>query len=259
MFANLQSHVLITGGSSGIGYGLAVRFADAGATVLVTGRDASRLEAVRQRRPLLRTFVGDIGVPADREALARYVVATMPGLDVVINNAGIQRRVSLAADHAPWNERQAEIDILLAGPVHLNDLLIPAMLSNEKPGLIVNVTSGGAYVPQPFAPIYAACKAALHSYTVTLRHALRDTALRVVELIPPAVATGLAGPGANHGAPVDEFCDAVFPQIVTGNTPEVGFGMTGSSVFREAMQTYRGLFDASSSRFPVEGYEYRSN
>lgn len=69
MLANSQSHILITGGSSGVGYGLAARFADAGATVLVTGRDAARLEAVRQRRPSLRTFVGDIGVPAEREAL----------------------------------------------------------------------------------------------------------------------------------------------------------------------------------------------
>ena len=83
---------------------------------------------------------------------------------------------------------------LVGGAVHLNHLLIPVMLSNEKPSLIVNVTSGGAYVPQPFAPIYGACKAALLSYTITLRHALRDTRLRVVELIPPAVATGLAGP-----------------------------------------------------------------
>lgn len=101
MFVTSHSHVLITGGSSGIGYGLAARFADAGATVLVTERDAARLDSVRQRRPSLRTFVGDIGVPADREALARHVRTIMPELNVVINNAGIQRSVSLAADHAP--------------------------------------------------------------------------------------------------------------------------------------------------------------
>jgi short-subunit dehydrogenase involved in D-alanine esterification of teichoic acids len=122
----------------------------------------------------------------------------LPGFNVVINNAGIQRRVSLASDTAPWSERQAEIDILLAAPVHLNHLLIPLMLRSKQPALIVNVTSGGAFVPQVFAPVYSACKAALHSYTVTPRHALQGTWLRVVELVPPAVQTGLGDPGATH-------------------------------------------------------------
>lgn len=258
MFADRSSQVLITGGTSGIGRGLAERFARAGACVLVTGRRQDRLTALRAMHPGLRGIVSDIGVAADRERLARHVAEEMPGLNVVINNAGIQRRIGLAEDDAPWSERQAEIDVLLSGPIHLNTLLLETMLAADRPGLIVNVTSGGAYIPQPFAPVYAACKAALHSYTVTLRHALRDTAIRVVELIPPAVATGLAGPGSSHGAPLDAFCDQVFPQIAAAESPEIGYGMTATPAFEAAAAMYQTMFEAGAARFAVDGYARRS-
>jgi uncharacterized oxidoreductase len=167
--------VLITGGSEGIGRGLAARHLAAGNKVLITGRSQAKLEKAASELPGLLTFVNDIGRSEEREALAINVQSHFPDLNVVINNAGIQRRVSLASDAAPWHERQAEIDILLSAPVHLNHLLIPLMLCSNEPGMIVNVTSGGAFVPQVFAPIYSACKAALHSYSVTLRHALQET------------------------------------------------------------------------------------
>lgn len=140
----------------------------------------------------------------------------MPDLNILINNAGIQRRISLASDQAEWAERQVEIDILLSAPIHMNYLLIPLLLGADKSGLIVNVTSGGAYIPQVFAPVYSACKAALHSYTMTLRHSLVNTSCRVTEIIPPAVQTALAGPGLNHGVPLDEFCDTVFAALIGG-------------------------------------------
>ncbi|HTV30833.1 MAG TPA: SDR family NAD(P)-dependent oxidoreductase, partial [Xanthobacteraceae bacterium] len=163
--------MLITGGAEGIGRGLAARFAAAGARVLVTGRSREKLErAASELR--VETLVNDLSRAAEREALARHMSEVMPGLNVLINNAGIQRRVSLASDTAPWDERQVEIDTLLSAPVHLNHLLVPGMLAHGRSSLIVNVTSGGAYIPQPFAPIYSACKAALHSYTMNLRFAL---------------------------------------------------------------------------------------
>lgn len=254
MFANERSKVLITGGTSGIGRGLAERFLAVGAEVLVTGRDAARLAEMDRLHPKLRGFESDVGIAADRERLAGHVKAAMPGLNVVINNAGIQRRVSLAEDQAPWCERQKEIDVLLSGPVHLNALLLPGMLVSGGPSLIVNVTSGGAYIPQPFAPIYAACKAALHSYTVNLRHSLRGTAVRVTELIPPAVATGLAGPGAAHGAPLAAFCDSVFPLITNRDMPEIGYGPTATEQFQAAQTPYRSMFETASKRFPVKDY-----
>ena len=225
-----------------------------GARVLVTGRDATKLEAAAAQYNGLLTLAYDIAVPSERVTLADHVRYILPELSVVINNAGIQRRLSIAADAAPWTEKQNEIDILLAGPIHLNSLLIPGMLTRGQAGMIINVTSGGAYVPQPFAPIYSACKAALHSYTVTLRHALANTNIRVMELIPPAVATGLAGPGANHGAPLDEFCDAVFPALVHGEADEIGFGLTATEEFGAAMASYRKMFDKFSQRFPTATY-----
>lgn len=177
-----EAKVLITGGSDGIGLGLASRLLNAGSTVLVTGRSHEKLEYAAEAFPGLITFVNDIGLAEERERLANHVRETLPGVNVVINNAGIQRRVSLADDHAPWAERQAEIDILLSAPVHLNHLLIPTILEHGKPGVIANVTSGGAYIPQPFAPLYSACKAALHSYTVNLRFSLAGTPCKVLEI-----------------------------------------------------------------------------
>ncbi|HTY49713.1 MAG TPA: SDR family NAD(P)-dependent oxidoreductase, partial [Steroidobacteraceae bacterium] len=107
-----SANVLITGGSEGIGRGLAARFAAAGARVLVTGRSREKLErAASELR--VETLVNDLSRAAEREALARHVREAMPGLNILINNAGIQRRVSLAADTAPWDERQVEIDTLL--------------------------------------------------------------------------------------------------------------------------------------------------
>ena len=257
MFCGARTNLLITGASSGIGRELVERFLAVGTKVLVTGRDEDKLMAMTQAHPGLLTFRSDAGRPDDRETLAQHVRDVMPELNVVINNAGIQRRVGLAEDVAPWPDRQAELDILLAGPIHLNALLLPTMLDGKRSGLIVNVTSGGGYIPQPFAPVYAACKAALHSYTVTLRHALGNTPVEVVELIPPAVATGLAGPGNHHGTPLEDFCDAVFPQIVRGDRMEIGYGPTTSDDFRKAQEPYRAMFEAFAARSPTAAYAAR--
>lgn len=248
------ARVLITGGSEGIGFGLARRFLMAGSSVLVTGRTAAKLERAASDLPGLQTFVNDIGLIDERERLASHVLSTMPGVNIVINNAGIQRRIALAEDNAPWTERQTEIDVLLSAPVHLNHLLIPAILMNGTRGLIANVTSGGAYLPQPFAPVYSACKAALHSYTVNLRFALSGTNVDVVEIIPPAVRTALAGPGSTHGASIEEFCDSVFAALARGEATEVGFGPTASDAFNAPMELYRSMFDQFSGRFPIKTY-----
>jgi uncharacterized oxidoreductase len=115
--------VLITGGSEGIGRGLAARFLKAGHRVMVTGRDELKLQQAASELPGLEIFANDIGSATEREVLAQYIERVMPGLDVLINNAGIQRRISLAADYADWTARQTEIDILFSGPAHLNHLL----------------------------------------------------------------------------------------------------------------------------------------
>ena len=228
-----QSSVLITGGSEGIGLGLAERYLAAGAMVLVTGRSRDKLERAAQALPALRTFVSDMSHPAERELLAKHVHEALPTLNVLINNAGIQRRVSLAEDSAAWAERQHELDTLLAGPVHLNHLLVPLLVSQPMPSMVVNVTSGGAFVPQVFAPLYSACKAAVHSYTVTLRHALQSTSCRVVELIPPRVQTTLGAASPSFGAPLPDFCDAVFAELCAGQARYAGCRQPSDRAGRE--------------------------
>lgn len=253
-YVNQRHAVLVTGGSDGIGLGLARRYLARGDRVLVTGRRGDRLQAAAMANPGLEIFAGDIGSPAAREGLAAWIAEVMPELDTVINNAGIQRRKSLAADDEPWAAARSEIEILLDGPIHLNRLLVPALLRADRDALIINVTSGGAYMPQPFAPIYSAAKAALHSYTMNLRWALAETRVGVVELVPPAVATGLAGERDRHGADIDEFCDSVFPRL-DGTHEDVGFGATDSEAFRAMLATQHEMFSTAAARSSVRRYQ----
>ena len=246
-----MKQILITGGSSGIGLGLAERFLKDGARVIITGRDPEKLAAVH---PGLETFVNDISQIQQREALAIHIDKTMPGIDMLINNAGIQRRVALADDQALWPDRQNEIDILLAAPVHLNHLLLPLLLQESKTSTIVNVTSGGAYIPQVFAPLYSACKAALHHYTMSLRYSLQNTTCKVTELIPPAVQTGLAGSGNNHGVPLKEFCDAIYGALITGKQSEIGYAQTPGLIPQISGKAVAELFEMSAARYPVKMY-----
>lgn len=220
---------------------------------MITGRDRRRLAEAGRQTPGLLTAQSDISSPRDREQLATHVVEQLPTLDLLINNAGVQRRVSLADDDASWPERQAELDALLSGPVHLNHLLIPIMLNHGNTATIVNVTSGGALIPQPFAPLYSAAKAALHSYTMTLRHALADTAIDVLELMPPAVATGLSGSPTPHGADINAFCDAAFAGI-QARQPVVSFGSTATDQVQQRLRSEQDMFETNSARFPVIVY-----
>ena len=108
-----QSKVLITGGTNGIGKALAKRYIEAGSRVIVTGRNLEKLQSAANEFPSLETFANDIGKPEEREKLGAYIKENMSDINILINNAGIQRRIELAQDNASWKERQNEIDILL--------------------------------------------------------------------------------------------------------------------------------------------------
>jgi len=246
-----RRNVLITGGSRGIGLFLATRMLARGDRVLVTGRSEASLLAAQAVHPHLEALVADMSTVDGRKALAAHIGAAMPELDLLVQNAGVQRRIGLAADDAAWPERQVEIDTLFAGPVHLDHLLVPVMLAHGRPATIVEVTSGGAVVPQPFAPLYSASKAALHHYTLLLRMALAATPVHVVELMPPAVATGLGG--AEHGVPPDEFCDAAVTGIDAGEDV-IGFGATAGEEIASLVTAQRRLFEGLSGRFPIASY-----
>lgn len=211
-----SSTVLVTGGGSGIGLALAERLLAAGSDVVLCGRREERLRAVKAKHPKVDVYVCDLGDPAERVALAERVVRDRPRLDVLVNNAGIQQRPRLA-DSPSWDGLREEIAINLDAPIHLTTLLLPHLLKQARPA-VVNVTSGLSFVPKADVPVYCATKAALHSFTLSLRHQLVGTPVEVVEIIPPAVNTDLGGPGLHtFGVPLDEFADFAFAGLQKGD------------------------------------------
>jgi len=208
--------ILITGGGSGIGEALAHRFHDAGNTVIVAGRRREALEASIAGRANMHAMVLDIESPEAIEAFARDLVAAHPSLNVLINNAGIMQQEDLAT-RRDLASAEATITTNLLGPIRLTNALVDH-LKAQPDAAIVNVTSGLAFVPLVVAATYSATKAAIHSYTVSLRELLAGQ-IEVIELAPPAVQTDLT-PGQRTRAgyqPLDEFADEVM--ALFGQTP----------------------------------------
>jgi len=181
--------VLITGGTSGIGLELAKQLHQRGNTVIVTGRDQEKLDAAKRTLSGLHAFKSDVSDPAAIAALHDSVLARFPALDVLINNAGIMRNLKLDQDR-DLNDVTREIEINLSGPVRMIQQFLPH-LRTRKDALIVNVSSGLAFVPFPASPVYCATKAAIHSFTQSLRVQLDGTGVTVIELAPPGVETPL--------------------------------------------------------------------
>jgi len=225
-----SSTVLITGASSGIGAGLVDEYVKGGAKVIITGRREEELKKVQAKYPqqVVKYYVGDAGKEADRIKLFEQSTHDFPALNVLINNAGIQRRTDHTKEiHEPWSVRQQELDINLSGPIHLTSLFIPHLLK-QKQAAVINVTSGLAYVPFPPGPVYSASKAGLHQYTEALRPLLADTSVRICELVPPAVKSNLGG-SHDFGEECDEFCAHVYERFVAG---ELEFGYKFSDMGR---------------------------
>jgi uncharacterized oxidoreductase len=219
--------VLITGGASGIGLALASRFQKAGSTVIVCGRRDAALRAAAAAHPGLVTRVCDVATPAERVALFEWVTAEHPRVNVLVNNAGIQRRVQLYGEQN-WQETQQEIAINLEAPIHLSMLFIPHLIAQPQPA-IINITSGLSFAPLAATPVYSATKAALHSFTLSLRQQLSPTSVSVVEIIPPAVDTDLGGVGLHtFGVPLTEFADAAFTRLA-GEELEIAYGFAAQS------------------------------
>ena len=181
--------ILITGGTAGIGLELAKQLCERNNTVLVTGRDQEKLDAAARAVPGLHALRSDVADPADITALYDRVVAEFPATDTLINNAGIMRNLDLNEARG-LDDVTREIDVNLSGPVRMVQQFLPH-LKSRKDALIVNVSSGLAFVPMPAAPVYCATKAALHSFSQTLRLQLKDANVAVVELAPPGTETEL--------------------------------------------------------------------
>ena len=182
--------ILITGGSAGIGLAFALKFVELGNDVIVTGRRQAVLDDVKAKRPKLHIIQSDVANPAQIAALAARVKADFPKLDVLMNNAGIMLSKNLKAPAADLGGLMAEMNINVGGVIGMTSAFIDILTANK--GTLINVSSALAFVPMPSAPIYSASKAAIHSYTQSLRFQLEKTGVEVIELMPPAVKTDLA-------------------------------------------------------------------
>ncbi len=185
--------ILITGGGSGIGRGLAEAFHKQGNQVIIAGRRRAALDETIAANPGMKSATLDIEDPADIKAFAAKVAADFPSLNVLINNAGIMKNENLAADPVDLATAESTITTNLLGPLRLTAALLPTLKKQPK-ATIVTVTSGLAFLPLAATPTYCATKAAIHSWTQSLRYQLRNTNIEVLELTPPYVQTELQGP-----------------------------------------------------------------
>ena len=181
-----KNTILITGGSTGIGFALAESFAKLGNRVVICGRRADKLEDAKRRLPALSVKQCDVSKEEDRKALYAWIEEDFKELNVLVNNAGIQRRVDFTKGTNDLLKNEDEIEINLKAQIYLAAQFVP-MFSKHKEAAIVNVSSGLGFVPLTIFPIYSATKAAIHSFTMSLRYQLRGTSIKVFEVIPPTV------------------------------------------------------------------------
>ncbi|ACT07298.1 short-chain dehydrogenase/reductase SDR [Dickeya chrysanthemi Ech1591] len=211
--------ILITGSTSGIGLGLAVRFHEAGNKVIVAGRRKALLDKITSDYPGMEAIELDIAdaesvIQASKLAAERY-----PDLNVVINNAGIMLSENVL-DADSVNIAQQTVQINLLGTIRMTYAFLPQLVQKSD-SIIINVSSSLAFVPFPIAMTYSATKAAVHAFTVGLRVQLADTPVRVIELAPPGVRTTLFGQeSAEHAMPLDDFLNETLDLLHADPTPD---------------------------------------
>ncbi len=181
--------ILITGGATGIGLELAREFIAKGNTVIVCGRRMEKLLAAMKELPALIIRQCDLADITQRRELYIFCVQNYPEINILINNAGIQREIDFRKGEEDW-QGDSEVMINLDACFHLT-ALFTQHLSRQKEAAIINVTSGLAIVPLTITPIYSATKAGLHSFSISLRKQLAGTSIKVFEILPPVVDTEL--------------------------------------------------------------------
>ncbi len=184
-----KNTILVTGGATGIGFSIATHFLNAGNDVIICGRRESKLKEAQDKFPKLHYKQCDVTNTEQVKSLFNWIISNFRGFNILINNAGIQRAVDLKKGVDQLNGED-EININLRTPIYLSMLFIPFLLKQEE-AAIFNVSSGLGFVPIASMPIYCATKAAIHSFCVSLRYQLKDTSIKVFEIIPPTVDTDL--------------------------------------------------------------------
>jgi len=190
--------VLITGGATGIGLALAEALVNADNKVLICGRRRRKLEEAKQKLPQIQVRQCDLSREEDRESLYNWVKDEYEDLNMLVNNAGVQRAIDLRKGATDLLSGEDEVQVNFVAPIHLSACFAP-LLMGKKEAAIINVSSGLAFVPIAVMPVYCAAKAGIHIFSVSLRHQLKGTSVKVFEVVPPAVDTEL-GKGSSRNS-----------------------------------------------------------
>jgi uncharacterized oxidoreductase len=217
--------ILITGATSGIGHALTTRLAGLGNTIVAVGRNQAALDQLAAHAPAIHPVACDLADPQQRDALVMTVEQRFPGLNVLINNAGIQYNYVFAESSEHLGRIDHEIMVNLTAPLHLISLLLPQLLGQPE-AAVVNISSGLGLVPKQSAPVYCATKAGLHIFSKALGYQLAGSPVRVMEVIPPLVETPMtAGRGRGKISP-DQLVDE-FLRGFARNQKEINIGKVG--------------------------------
>lgn len=241
--------MLITGGTSGIGRALAEAFHAEGNRVIISGRRKTLLEEVTRANPGMKAAMLDLEDGASIPRFAKALTAENPGLNVVIHNAGIMRSETLAKGELA--DAEAMVATNLLGPMRLNAVLLPFLLK-QKQATIITVTSGLAFVPLALTPTYCATKAAIHSWTQSLRYQLKESSVQVIELPPPYVQTELQGPrqaSDSMAMPLKDFiAEAMALLKATPDAAEILVERIKAQRYAEQSGSYDAFFKTMNER-----------
>lgn len=247
--------ILITGATSGIGLGLALRFQRAGNKVIVAGRRKALLQQITREHPGIESLELDVAEPQFIAVASEHVSARFPDLNVLVNNAGIMLPENvLEADSLEVSEQTIAVNLL--GTIRMTHAFLPQLMKKDN-SVLINVSSSLAFVPFPSASTYGATKAAVHSFTESLRFQLAETSVRVVEIVPPGVRTTLFGQEHDDQAmPLEDFLDETLALLHGEHVPnEVVVDRAKFLRFAEANGKYGEVF-AMLSAIPAPGHDH---
>ncbi len=218
--------VLITGGGSGIGLALAKEFLTRGNTVVVCDHKAQRLREAKKANPELQTILCDVRSPAQRKRLIAAVIKKFSKLNVLVNNAAVSMWHDFVVPEKDQSVRiQQQIETNILAPIELTRLFLPHILKQDYSALVY-ITSGQAYVPLSKKAVYAATKAAIHSFSQSIRYQLKDRPVLVMEALPSWVDTDMIRDLAIKKMSPEKVAGEILAGLEE-NTQELRIGLSG--------------------------------